>query len=324
MKNISPITVLMPTFNCSKTISMAIKSILNQSFPDFELLIVDDGSVDNTEQIITYFKDDRIRYVKKHHSGLASSLNYGLKIAKYDWVARMDADDICAPNRLERQLEKGSFRPNTINCTWSSYFRDHKILYTVETPSDQLDLKKKLALHSYICHPSVIYNRNFILAQGGYDCELQRFEDYELWLRLMNNCSFHVVPEYLLFMRIRNNSLSRENIIENRKIVHSIQLPYYESLENNFGITENSNKIIVRGWREYFYGSPSLSRIEWGKDKLHILFDPRIIIAYFISFFPENIVNIFRDKRVRIRLASYLKNFRINKSFLEILSEIAP
>ena len=98
------LTVLMPTYNSCQYIETAIKSVLNQTYKDLELLIVDDGSTDDTESSISEFSDTRIRYIKKEHEGLAASLNYGLKIAKHDWVSRMDADDISHPKRLEKQI----------------------------------------------------------------------------------------------------------------------------------------------------------------------------------------------------------------------------
>ncbi|MBK7981678.1 MAG: glycosyltransferase family 2 protein [Ignavibacteriae bacterium] len=94
------ISVLLPVYNGEKYLSQSIKSILNQTFRDFEFIIVDDGSIDNTEKIVSSFHDTRIKYIKKDHTGLADTLNYGLKLANYDWVARMDADDISLPNRL--------------------------------------------------------------------------------------------------------------------------------------------------------------------------------------------------------------------------------
>ena len=100
------ISVVMPTFNGEKFIKEAIESILNQTFNDFEFIIVNDGSIDNTEKIIQSFSDKRIVYVKKEqNSGISDTLNLGISLAKGKYIARMDDDDISIPNRFERQLE---------------------------------------------------------------------------------------------------------------------------------------------------------------------------------------------------------------------------
>ncbi len=124
------VSVLLPTYNAAEFLNYSIKSILNQTYKDYELLIIDDGSTDNTTEVVSNFADDRINYVKKSHSGLASSLNYGLKIAKYDWVARMDADDIAHPERLENQVCYIDDSINLIISSWAFIFRGEKILFS--------------------------------------------------------------------------------------------------------------------------------------------------------------------------------------------------
>lgn len=295
-----PLTVLMPTYNGATHLRMAIKSILKQSFNDFELLIIDDGSTDNTPDILTGFTDKRIKYVHKEHSGLASTLNYGLQIAAYDWVARMDADDICDFERLEKQVKNFSFQPTSIACTWCAYFDRSGIKFTVETPLNKIELKEKLLLHSYICHPSIIYNRNFILEKGGYDEKLLVFEDYDLWLRIFNNVRFEVLPEYMVFMRLNKNSLSHKGLIDEKHIVRGIQNKYYAIGKDICGV----NKILeneLHGWREYFYGSPKKARKYWSRE-LKTIFKFRIIIAYIFTFLSEKSIEILNRFQLRYRI----------------------
>ena len=100
------ISVLMPAYNAEKYIGEAIESILNQTYKDFEFIIINDGSIDRTEDIILSYDDPRIIYLKnKENSGIVASLNNGLKQAKGQYVARMDADDISLPTRFEKQLQ---------------------------------------------------------------------------------------------------------------------------------------------------------------------------------------------------------------------------
>ena len=99
------ITVLMPAYNASNYIGEAIESVLKQTFSDFELLIIDDGSTDNTAEIVQGFKDSRIVFIQQKNAGIALALNAGLQAARAEYIARFDADDICYPNRLEMQYE---------------------------------------------------------------------------------------------------------------------------------------------------------------------------------------------------------------------------
>ena len=99
------VSVLITTYNCAPYIAQAVQSILNQTFQYFEFLIVDDGSTDNTEDIVKSFSDKRIRYIKRNHFGRAAGLNFGLKNSSNEIIALMDADDISHPQRLELQLK---------------------------------------------------------------------------------------------------------------------------------------------------------------------------------------------------------------------------
>ena len=139
--------ILMTTYNCYNYIGQAIKSILNQTYKDFELLIIDDGSIDNTEEIISQFKDNRIRYIKRQHSGMGASLNFGLMNASNDFIALMDADDISDTNRLERQLKCHSKNPNEIIFTSAAFFKSKKILFTGDTKVNAPKFTSQLALH---------------------------------------------------------------------------------------------------------------------------------------------------------------------------------
>src|ERR1017187_7276972 len=127
MKNNSPyITVLMPVYNAAPFLREAIDSILNQTFKNFELLIINDGSTDNCEEIILTYKDPRIRYIKNETNiKLISTLNKGIKLSKGKYIVRMDADDISFPDRIEKQVNYMETNPAIALCgTWFSSFGD--------------------------------------------------------------------------------------------------------------------------------------------------------------------------------------------------------
>jgi|ERR1035437_5357410 glycosyltransferase involved in cell wall biosynthesis len=205
-----PVTVLMTAYNCSGYIQTSINSILKQSYGNFELLIIDDGSEDNSEAIIRSLNSEKIRYVRLKHIGRSAALNYGLKEAKFDWVALMDADDIAVPARLEKEVRLINKSSKDIIFSDSVFFKNKKIQFLNMINTEKEDLKRKIELRGHICNSSVLYNRNFIMENGGYNENLDYFVDYELWVRLLNIGNFVHLNELLIFMRIRDNSLSKK------------------------------------------------------------------------------------------------------------------
>jgi glycosyltransferase involved in cell wall biosynthesis len=290
------LTILMPTYNAARFLHYSINSILNQTHQDFEFLIVDDGSTDNTQEIINSYSDGRINYIKKQHSGLADTLNYGLQFANYDWVARMDADDISHPQRIEKQFLNDNIKYNTISCTWAMYFQNNRVKYLVETPINNFELRKQLLLHNYINHFSVLFHRKFILENGGYDISLSKFEDYELWLRLKEKAYFKIINEYLVFSHISKQSLGRSNFSVDKKIVYQIQVPYI-----------NQMTLSQKAWREYFYGDRKAARKLWFQNPVFIINDYRIIFAIILSFSNLKIFEFIKGKRLRLRLDYFFK-----------------
>jgi len=320
------VTVLMPTYNCGLYISQAIQSILNQTYKNFEFLIIDDGSIDNTFEVISSFNDSRIVYKRIEHGGLSKALNYGLNCASNELIARMDSDDISHPLRFERQLFFSSREKSEIIFTDSAFFLNNKILYTVVNINKPNFTNRKLSLHGHFTHPSVIFHRRHILELGGYNESLSIFEDYDLWLRIKDKSKFIFVNEILQFQRMRESSLT--NLDQNylNKKFYEIQKPYYQDLKSFFSIFEADEQNQVIGWREFFYGNKNLCRDHWQKIRLNE-WDYKMFLAYLISFLPSNFVNYFKKQRFRLRL-QYLFNSNskfksLDKEFSKLLREVS-
>jgi len=291
------ISVLLTTYNAAEYLPFSIRSILNQTHKNFELLIIDDGSDDNTQEIVESFRDNRIKYIKIQHAGRSKALNKGLNICRYDWVALIDADDIAHPRRLEKQFLK-NLNSNEIVITSCVYFENMRPIFKIDVRN--LTFPRDLILHQPFPN-SVIYNRNFILENGGYDENINVAEDYELWLRIMNKVKFISVNETLMFYRNTKNSLSRKNIQKTNREIYKIQQPFYDDLGKHFNIADEKTKNIYRGWREYFFGSPSLARRYWIKP-MSILFNIRILLAFLMTFFPVKFIEKFKQSEVKLRL----------------------
>lgn len=310
------LSVLMTTYNNAGYLPFSIKSILNQTLSDFDFIIIDDGSEDNSKEIIDGFKDDRIKYFKIQNSGLGAALNYGLAKCETELVARMDADDISLPDRLQKQYDFISQRKKyDVVSSWYAAFENSKLLYSIKTPESDEQIKKRFALHSEVIHAGMLYKKEKIIIAGGYTPGV--FEDYELWLRAKDKLCFYNMQEVLLLVRYRKNSFSRENITEKNKLVYAIQEPYYrDNFKNNFNIESNEEEYEYRGWREFFYGAEKKAPSYWNKLGAGVFLKPRIILAKIVLLFPNKFVLWFKENRIKFRVEYFLSYFSHQNSVL--------
>lgn len=300
------ITVLMTTYNCGQYISQAIQSVLNQTYKDFELLIIDDGSTDNTGQVVKRFNDERIIYFKTEHIGYSKVINLGLRKAKFDLVSFCDADDIIHPDKISTQL--GFIKKeNDLVFTETAYFKKNKILYKISIQNDLNLIKGKIALHGHF-GPSVLYNRKFILDRGGHNSNLSAFGDYDLLLRVLNDSQIILLPEILYYQRLRKSSMSTTQTMKKKYLIYQIQKPYYEKLAEHFSIYPISEQSILKGWREFFYGSKNLARKYWIEAGVN-QWSTKLSIPFLLSYLPEKFLDYLKDKRIRLRIEYQIQRF---------------
>jgi glycosyltransferase involved in cell wall biosynthesis len=315
MIKIKNVTVLLAVYNESEFITGSVNSILNQSHRDFEFIIIDDGSDDNgkTEEAISGFKDRRIIYRKISHRGLAGALNYGLGISSYDYIARIDADDLNTPDRLKKQItflnsDKGA--DTDISASWSVYFNSkNRILFLHKPPSADAAIKKFLNLHNPLNHSSVIFRKEAVLSYGGYDENFGCYEDFELWYRLKDNVKFHIEKDVLVYNRIRPDSIMDKGITEN--IYKLLFRNAAVKFQNSTSASDRKYWKNILFWVEYFYGSKIRARKYFVDD---ITF--RKSIAYINTFLPEDEFRKLKDKRLRLRITGGLN---IDKKYKEEL-----
>ncbi len=220
------ITVLMCAYNeTEKEIRLSIESILKQSYKEFEFLIIlDDPENKSLKDIILEYsdKDSRIRFViNSYNMGLVASLNKGLSIAKGEYIARMDADDISSKNRLKIQKEyldthkSVSVISGDILCIDTN---NNVIEKSVKYNGANRNMRKILGIRNIVAHPCVMYRKKDILDEGGYR-NIPTAEDYDLWARLLNHKKqIRVIDRYLLKYRIRESSISTSNAFIQRKV----------------------------------------------------------------------------------------------------------
>lgn len=206
------ITVLMPAYNAEKYICEAIMSVLRQTFTDFELLIVNDGSTDRTAQIIRAFTDERIVLIdKEKNEGVAAALNTGLKAAHADYIARFDADDICHPERLEKQLRFLQQNPGYVLVGSDvDYMLDNgEYLFSFKCIAHtHEDIMQKMYFYCPFVHPAVMYRKQPVMDAGGYQENGHNFEDYLLWTQLTYAGRMHNLAEPLVKYRLNPFSIT--------------------------------------------------------------------------------------------------------------------
>ena len=186
------VSVVLPAYNEEGYIHRSIDSILAQTFSDFELILLDDGSTDGTWRIMHAYKDPRIRRIQLGRVGFTKALNHGLRLSRGDYIARMDADDESLPERLERQVEFLDMHP-AVSILGTTYYRYDGLRnerYVRSFPQDDQDIRRALALYIPICHGSVMYRKAVIDKVGGYKENVDDLEDLELWLRAAPHFQF--------------------------------------------------------------------------------------------------------------------------------------
>jgi len=206
------ISVIMPAYNSEKFIHEAISSIINQTFRDFEFIIINDGSNDKTLEIIKSFDDPRIVLINNiENKGIVYSLNYAISLSKGKLLARMDSDDISLNKRLEIQAEVLLNDDELVLCSGNySVFYNGKIIENIKLPEKHNEISDRMVFENQICHPLVMFKKDSFILSGGYVDSDINCEDYGLWLRMIKGGKFYNSPTVLLYYRIHSNNVSRK------------------------------------------------------------------------------------------------------------------
>lgn len=211
-KDVNPlISVLMPVYNGQQYLAEAIESILNQTYKHFELLLLDDGSSDNSEQIIKGFKDSRIVYIKNEtNKGLIFTLNRGIGLSKGIFIARMDADDISVSTRFEKQILEFEKDEKLVVCgSFIKTFGNGSEEYISHIPVTNAQILSSIFFACPFAHPSVMIKKDSLLQLNEfYREDYKHSEDYDLWSRLVFVGNSKNIPEFLLNYRVHDKQVS--------------------------------------------------------------------------------------------------------------------
>ncbi|MBU2061124.1 MAG: glycosyltransferase [Bacteroidetes bacterium] len=205
------VCVLMPVYNGESYLREAINSILNQTFSDFEFVIINDGSTDNSEEIILSYHDPRIKYLKnEENKGLIYTLNKGIKLIDSTYIVRMDADDISMPHRIEKLIQFMEKNP-AIGICGSSFqtFSKEGVGITVKYLNNHNEICLKQLYQIHVCHGSAIFRKSFFDEYNlFYNEEYNHAEDYDLFTRASSYTKLANIPYLGYLVRIHDNEVS--------------------------------------------------------------------------------------------------------------------
>lgn len=221
------ISVLMTVYNAEKYICESIESILNQTFLDFEFIIINDASTDSTEEILKGYNDSRIKIIKnKENMGQSKSANIGLRLARGEYIARQDGDDISVPDRLRKQID---FLEKHMDCSVVGSFikvidENSRELYPIEKPISHIKIKEFLKKDNCIAHGSALIRMKDLRDIGFYDEFFPKALDYDLFIRFSEKYRLANLPEYLYYWRRHSESISVAHYNEQQHFVRIAKL----------------------------------------------------------------------------------------------------
>jgi len=215
------ISVIMPVYNAGQYLALAIESVLGQTFTDFELLLINDGSTDNSKQVIASFTDNRIKVLDNEgNKGLVYSLNRGIAAAIGKYIARMDADDICLPDRF--QLQYDYLERHTETGLVAGYIHfineqgDDRGVWALDRKADSPQrIKRYMSSECCIAHPTIMARATW-LSKFPYDSRQKAIEDYDLWLRLLaHGMAIAKLNTPVLLYRVHDQSVTQ---VDNKQV----------------------------------------------------------------------------------------------------------
>lgn len=226
------VTVFIPVYNGERFLAEAIDSVLAQTYRDFELLIVDDGSTDGSVDIVRRYGDPRIRLERNERNrGGPYTRNRGLQLAKGEYLAVLDADDVCEPHRLEQCVAFLDCHPEMAAVGSAGTYIDEegRVLFVVQPPTSWEAVRAQIFIRNCFLHSSVMFRRAPVLAIGGYDERLPYAQDYDLFLRLGAEHPLANLLSPLVRYRVHREQVSQRKLVSQRRLANRARLSAYVS-----------------------------------------------------------------------------------------------
>ena len=224
-------SVVMNVWNRATIVGDSIESILGQTYKNIELIIVDDGSTDNTKSVVEAFRDSRIRFFPRPHLGLVASANFGIAQAQGKYIARLDSDDLSSSDRIQEQVAALENDSSAVMCyTDFSVFGEnaHDLKHGRFVRNSML-IALKMCFVCPLYHTTVMYRRDAINRVGGYLPATPVAEDYNLYTRLISEGPFIGLPKKLVSVRLHGTSATQQNLATMKQLTQEIAVNHAKS-----------------------------------------------------------------------------------------------
>ncbi len=269
------VTVYIPAYNHERFVGGAIRSVLAQTFADFELLVVDDASTDGTLAEIRRFDDPRLKvFAMPHNRGASANANFCIAQAKGDYVTPLGSDDFIHPDKLRRQVEFLDGHPELLAVTAQPVFVDEEgrerraghpfaHLFTQENRSREAWLRQFFLNGNCLCHPTAMIRRQVYQQIGGYHELMRQLPDFDFWVRLCLAGSLHVMPDELTFFRVQDNqgNVSAPSVQNYASSQHEEYLILRHYLQP--AVLQQIGRIFGPEWEESPSPKLALAEIAW-------------------------------------------------------------
>jgi len=297
------VSVIIPSYNRAHLLGRAIQSILNQTYQDFEIIVVDDGSKDNTEEVVRGFNDKRIRYIwHEVNKGGSAARNTGIKAARGEYIAFQDSDDEWLSQKLEKQMKVFEKVSPKVGVVYTGYWRlkGDKKTYIPSSKVSQKegDIHKILLEVNFVTTQAVVVKTECFERAGMFEEELRRLEDWELWIRISKYYHFKCIDEPLVVSYYTPGSISADEsaLIRARKLI----------LEKHFEDTKKDRGLLAKHYRDI--GLLLCSNGEMGQGRKYFItalkvypLNIRPLLLAFISLFGQGAYNKAIESYRKIR-----------------------
>jgi len=314
------ISIIMPTYNRAHLLMRAIKSILKQTFKDFELLIIDDASTDNTEEIVYSFHNPKIIYMKSYKTmGAAAARNKGLKEARGKYIGFQDSDDEWMPDKLHKQLNILQHSSAEVGAVYCAYKRidvgKNECTYLPNCGIREGNIHKDLLDHNFIDLPTTLIKRSCFDRVGFFDPDLPRLQDWELWLRLSKLYDFKFINQVLVNIYVTSDSITaneQAGLVAYKKILTK----YYKDFLLDGGYKGANLFYKVGRWILERESNMEEARLFYLRAIKIYPYKLKFIAVYILALFGKRIhdtVILYFDNFFHTKLGNKLCEMRVNR-----------
>jgi len=298
------VSVIIPTYNRGHLLGRAIQSVINQTYHDFEVIIIDDGSADNTKQVVKSFKDERIVYIRRDiNRGAAAARNIGIKKARGEYIAFQDSDDEWLPEKLEKQIWVFNNTPPEVGVVYTGFYKlkDNKKSYipSVEIIHKEGDIFYSILKGNFVGTPAALVKRECFETAGMFDEKFPSLEDWELFIRISKYYHFQCIDKPLVISYCQQESISADQ--------NALVRAYELILIKHFEDIKNSRELLIRYYPRIGHLLCSNGQLKRGRGYLFkaVKIDPlniRYIGIILISLLGQSAYDhrsILRCRRIR-------------------------